>query len=153
MRKRQRFAFLAIGGLGLLAAVAPGLAAGIQTPSAADAPAAGQGSVAVQGFVVEDINWSLSNEGEVTKVTFEIFRTEDCAEVSGTPGTYTCSSGSSSVNDADATVRASLKTTVSNWYDCDVSGGKADCDTKNDIAANALTEVEILAFDSTPPAS
>ncbi len=31
MRKNQRFAFLAIGGLGLLAAIAPGLAATILT--------------------------------------------------------------------------------------------------------------------------
>ena len=150
MRKRQRFAFLAIGGLGLLAAVAPGLAAGIQTPSAADAPAAGQGSVAVQGFVVEDINWSLSNAGKVTEVTFQVFRATDCS-ASGDPVTYDCDAASSTVDSANATVRASLTTTAGQaWDDCTVTTGAAQCTRNDAIDANDLNEVEILAFDSTP---
>jgi len=153
MRKRQRFAFLAIGGLGLLAAVAPGLAAGIQTPSAANAPAAGQGSVAVQGFVVEDINWSLSNDGAVTEVTFKVFRATDCI-ASGDPVTYDCDGASSTVDSENATVRASLTTVDGQkWEPCTVTAGEATCEPSGTIEANKLTEVEILAFDSTPPAS
>ena len=150
MRKKQRFAFLAIGGLGLLAAIAPGLAAGISvnTP-ASGTPAAGQGSIAVQGFVVEDINWTVSDAGKVTAVTFDIFRTGDCDEVAGTPVTYDCDGATSSVLDGNATVRVSLKTNVSNWSDCGVAtAGQSVCSTGTTIDANDLTEVEVLAFDS-----
>ena len=149
MRKKQRFAFLAIGGLGLLAAIAPGLAAGISvnTP-ASGTPAAGQGSIAVQGFVVEDINWTVSDAGKVTEVTFDIFRTGDCT-ASGAPVVYNCSAAST-VQDENATVRVSLKTGGSNWSPCAVADvGKSICDTSShEIDANDLTEVEVLAFDS-----
>lgn len=153
MRKRQRLAFFAIGGLGLLAAIAPGLAAGINvnTPSSGT-PAAGQGAVAVQGFVVEEINWTVSDAGVVTEVTFDIFRTGDCSVVdpNATPLTYNCSSATSTVLDANATVRVSLKTSTSNWASCAVAtAGASVCNTTSAaIAANDLTEVEVLAFDS-----
>ena len=150
MRKNQRFAFLAIGGLGLLAAIAPGLAAGISvnTPSSGT-PAAGQGAIAVQGFVVEDINWTVSDAGKVTQVTFDIFRTGDCTVNAGPPVTYDCDGATSSVLDANATVRVSLKTSTSNWSPCTVvTAGKSECGTGATIDANDLTEVEVLAFDS-----
>jgi hypothetical protein len=146
MRKSQRFAFLAIGGLGLLAAIAPGLAAGIQinTPSSGT-PAAGQGSIEVQGFVVEGINWTVTNEGKVEEVTFNIFRDGD-------------SKPTSSVLGANATVRVLLDTTGaltvnSTWSDCALPAngttGLARCETiDEDVDANDLNKVQVLAFDS-----
>jgi hypothetical protein len=143
MRKNQRFAFLAIGGLGLLAAIAPGLAAGLQvnTP-ASGVPAAGQGAIAVQGFVVENINWTVEDAGTVAEVTFDIYRGEEC-------DTDGLNCASSSVADANATVRASLNDGVSNWVTCAVTAGAAECNTATlNIDANDLVEVEVLAFDS-----
>ena len=140
MRKRQRFAFLAIGGLGLLAAIAPGLAAGLNIDDSAGTPAAGQGRVTVQGFEVANILWDVSDEGKVTEVTFDIERDGD--------------GGTSTVDDANATVRVSLNTdsggdTVYSWTDCSVTTGEAVCTrTGTEIDANDLTEVEIIAFDS-----
>lgn len=144
MRRNHRFAFLAIGGLGLLAAVAPGLAAGIAIPDAAgDRPAAGQGAVDVQGFVVENINWVVSSVdpvGRVDTVTFDIYRSVDCDP--------TCSS--SSVEGANATVRVLLNDdSNTTWVDCSVAEGLATCGTTVPaIEANDLVKVEILAFDS-----
>ncbi len=149
MRKQQRFAFLAIGGLGLIAAIAPGLAAGLQvnTPTSGS-PAAGQGSIDVQGFVVEAINWSVEDDGEVAEVTFDIFRTGDCTSSgSGDDLVYTCTEPST-VDDANATVRVSLTTSGGpTWFACDVAAGEAECSTSG-IQANVLTNVEVLAFDS-----
>ena len=148
MRKSQRFAFLAIGGLGLLAAIAPGLAAGIQinTPTSGT-PAAGQGSVVVQGFVVENINWTVSDEGEVIEVTFNIFRDGDDV-----------TNSESSVLAANATVRALLDTTGaetvnSTWSSCALpengTTGLATCNTiAVSVDANDLDKVQVLAFDS-----
>ena len=155
MRKNHRFAFLAIGGLGLLAAVAPGLAAGIQIPAAdGDRPAAGQGAIDVQGFIVENINWVVNSTdpvGRVDEVTFDIYRTADC-----TAGD--CSAATSTVASANATVRVLLNddpddgtsgTFNTTWVDCTVAGGAATCATASPaIEANDLQKVEVLAFDS-----
>jgi len=144
MRKRQRFAFLAIGGLGLLAAIAPGLAAGLNiAPASSGTPAAGQGEIVVQGFEVENINWTVSDAGKVTEVTFDVFREDDTQP-------------SSSVLAANATVRVLLNGgSNTTWNDCTLptSGttGAAECDTTAnsvDVDANDLTKVEIIAFDS-----
>ena len=145
MRKNHRFAFLVIGGLGLLAAVAPGLAAGlIVQPAASGTPAAGQGEILVQGFEVQDINWSVTDEGRVVAVTFTIFRQDDEQPLS-------------SVQASNATVRVRLNDgTNDKWNECSLpaSGtttGSATCNTtldSVDVDANDLVKVEILAFDS-----
>ena len=148
MRKNHRFAFLVIGGLGLLAAVAPGLAAGISIPqNAADRPAAGTGLVEVQGFDAQDINWTIANDGRVTEVTFRIFRKSDTKP-------------ESSMNQGNATVRILLNEGAgagknATWNTCtlpaDGTSGLATCVTTADgvdVKANSLQKVEILAFDS-----
>jgi len=148
IRKPQRFAFLAIGGLGLLAAIAPGLAAGLNiAPASSGTPAAGQGAIDVQGFEVENINWTLTDGGQVTQVTFNIFREADDRTAS-------------SVLAANATVRVLLNDgdgagSNTTWNACTLpaSGttGAAVCDTTADgvdVSANDLEKVEVIAFDS-----
>ena len=155
MRKNQRFAFLAIGGLGLLAAIAPGLAAGIQTPSEANAPAAGQGEVVVQGFEVTDINWVIDGETErVIEITFNIVR-----KVSGAAAVV---AGTGTADD-NATVRVRLESVDDGnaaWEDCEVvaAQGDATCDLEAgsggpeisgaQMLASSLDRVNIIAFDS-----
>jgi len=153
MRKRQRFAFLAIGGLGLLAAVAPGLAANINTPTGAAVPAAGQGTVAVQGFVVTAIDWTVSDgttgsliDGNVDQVTFTIARSEPNAAA------VTAAANELSGN---AVVRIRLElnpvgSTPKDWVSCAVTTGSATCDTSASgatMAASDLEVVNIIAFD------
>ena len=144
MRKNQRFAFLAIGGLGLLAAIAPGLAANIGTPQdAADRPAAGQGAVAVETFEVTDINWDFFSDSTVVEeVTFTITRS---------------ASGAAAVADANATVRIRLEdgeadpATTSEWIPCTTSAGSATCtfdDEEASLTAELIGSVNIVAFDS-----
>lgn len=144
MRKSQRFAFLAIGGLGLIAAIAPGLAAGLSvTPASSGTPAAGQGEIAVQGFEVQNINWTVTDAGKVTEVTFNIFRDAD-------------TSPASSVLATNATVRVRLNDgTNTTWNECGLpttgTTGLATCNTTLegvDVPANDLNQVEVLAFDS-----
>ena len=143
-RKRRRLAFLAIGGLGLLAAIAPGLAAGIAVPTGSNVPAAGQGTVAVQGFIVTGIDWTISGDGDVTKVTFTITREDsDAGAVETGPG-------------ENAVVRIRLESTGADagWVDCVVTGtaGAAVCDTSasgDTMPAEDLDRVNIIAFDST----
>jgi len=144
-RKRRRLAFLAIGGLGLLAAIAPGLAAGIAVPTGSNVPAAGQGTVAVQGFIVTGIDWTISGDGDVTEVTFTITREDsDAGAVVTGPG-------------GNAVVRIRLESDDepdAGWVDCDVTGtaGAADCDTSasgDTMPAEDLDRVNIIAFDST----
>ena len=155
MRKRQRFAFLAIGGLGLLAAVAPGLAANITTPTGAAVPAAGQGSVTVQGFDVTAIDWTISDgdtgsriDGNVDQVTFTITRAaSDSAAVTA----------EANEGGGNAVVRIRLETTKADksdtaWVSCDVSSspsdGSAVCDTSDEaMLAEDLDRVNIIAFD------
>lgn len=146
MRKRQRLAFLAIAGLGLLAAIAPGLAANIGVPTGTSVPAAGQASVTVQGFTVTAIDWTVdSATSEVDQVSFTITRSE---------------SGASAVNAAadeasgDAIVRVRLEEdplgTAKNWVSCAVTAGAATCDTSpagSTMTAGDLDQVNIIAFD------
>jgi hypothetical protein len=153
MRKRQRFAFLAIGGLGLLAAIAPGLAAGIQTPSSMSSPAAGQGVVEVQGFEVDEINWVIDEDTErVTTVTFKIERESGGA----------VTAGKDTGNNAVVRVRLESGSDAAAWQDCVVDAGDAECTlATSDTAATAapgihgaqmfaasLDQVNIIAFDS-----
>jgi hypothetical protein len=140
MRKNQRFAFLAIGGLGLLAAIAPGLAAGIQTPSAQSAPAAGQGDVAVLGYEVSNITWTfVANSTDVDEISFDIVRGD----------------GSTKVTSSSTTVRARLEktsatATETDWVDCVVVGDdEATCTfaSSNTMDAADVENVNIVAFD------
>jgi hypothetical protein len=140
MRKNQRFAFLAIGGLGLLAAIAPGLAATISTPPAQSAPAAGQGDVAVLGYSVTDITWTFDSGGtDVETVSFAIQR-----------GT-----GDVTVTTSNTTVRARLESATEEtaWFDCVVAalGDAATCTfpSNDTMDASDVEKVNIIAFDST----
>ena len=149
MRKNHRFAFLAIGGLGLLAAVAPGLAATLTVPGdgSTRAPAAGQGLVTVQGFTVAEIEWVVDPTTErVTDVNFDILR-----------------DSGGSVDDANAVVRVRLEASSENaaWQECSVTAGAVICEletsgTASSISpgihgaqmfASALERVNIIAFD------
>lgn len=161
MRKRQRLAFFAIAGLGLLAAIAPGLAAGIAVPSTT--PAAGQGAVLVEGFTVTDIDWAINDDGYVTSVTFDIAR--DTAVTARQPVVAAADELS-----GDAVVRARLEvgsgspfvsTKTSQWNSCvvTVAGanafGDATCTFPGaagtapaiGITASELSRVNIIAFD------
>jgi hypothetical protein len=146
MRKSQRFAFLAIGGLGLLAAIAPGLAAGIATPEGASVPAAGQGIVDVQGFDVTAIDWTVEADGEVDQVTFTITRSENGA-------TAVTAAADESSGDAVVRIRLELDPVGSlpkDWVSCAVTTGSATCDTSASgatMAASDLSRVNIIAFD------
>lgn len=143
MRRNHRFAFLAIGGLGLLAAVAPGLAAGINVPqTASDRPAAGQGAVAVETFEVSEINWSFFDQSTVVKeVTFTIERLNGVT-----------------VTSDDATVRIRLEDDVESpadttaWLDCAIpSDDFARCTFPSEEASMSADEiggVNVVAFDS-----
>ena len=145
MRKKQkRFAFLVIGGLGLLAAIAPGLAATISTPQDATArPAAGQGTVEVETFEVTDINWDFfTNSTVVEEVTFTIVRKNGVE-----------------VTSADATVRIRLEddaedpVNVTDWITCAIpTADSAECTFLSEgdsLSAEDIGSVNIVAFDST----
>jgi hypothetical protein len=162
MRKNHRFAFLAIGALGLMAAVAPGLAATLTVPTAASAPAAGQGVVTVQGFTVTDINWTIDATTErVHVVTFDIAR-----QAAGAAVVTAVADGST----GNAVVRVRLEhgsnvSDYAEWQGCVVSAGVATCTlapgspAATDASAAApgkdgarlyaasLDRVNIIAFD------
>jgi hypothetical protein len=162
MRKNQRFAFLAIGGLGLLAAIAPGLAATLTVPEDATAPAAGQGVVSVQGFEVTDISWTINDDTErVEVVTFTIVREDEDADA------VDAAADGSSAGGANAVVRIRLEAdgSVADWQGCAVSSGQATCSlaagtsAATDASATvpgidgarmyaaSLEKVNIIAFD------
>jgi hypothetical protein len=157
MRKNQRFAFLAIGGLGLLAAIAPGLAAGIAVPTTV--PAAGQGAVEIKGFTVSNIDWGVDADGFVTQVTFRIVR-----DVTG----QNAVSSASNEGDGNAVVRSRLEVGTgtgdsfavsvadsSAWISCETTAvstthGDAECDFPTGaggVTASDLNRVNIIAFD------
>jgi hypothetical protein len=154
MRKRQRLAFFAIGGLGLLAAVAPGLAAGIAVPGGSDVPAAGQGAVTVQGFDVCDIDWVVSDStSKVTSVSFTIERSEDGANACGANTSTVDSVADGSTGDAVVRVRLEASASEAGWAGCVTTAGAATC-TLDDSAtpsqqmlAADLVEVNIIAYD------
>ena len=141
MLKRQRFTFLAIGGLGLMAAVGPGLAATIATPEGQAVPAAGQGDVQVLGYTVSDIAWTfVSNSTDVDEVSFTIKR----------------GNGDTPVTSTNTTVRARLENRTpdpaetTEWQDCtvDAVGDAATCSFTGDtMAADAVEFVNVVAFD------
>lgn len=157
MRKRQRLAFLAIGGLGLLAAIAPGLAAGIAVPTGTSVPSAGQGIVSVEGFHVCDINWVVNDSDlKVTQVTFRIERDSDdttsprksCGDVSITSTVDSAADG----NSLDAVVRVQLQkssTPHADWAGCATTAGAATCTLTGaqQMLAADLANVNIIAFD------
>jgi hypothetical protein len=157
MRKRQRFAFLAIGGLGLLAAVAPGLAAGIQTPSGTDVPAAGQGVVQVEGFHVCNINWVIDETSlKVTRVTFRIERDSDggtgTREACGDSGITSTVSAAAAGNAENTVLRVQLQEANephADWAGCSATDGAAVCDLAGgaQMLAEDLDRVNIIAFD------
>lgn len=147
MRKRQRLAFLAIGGLGLLAAIAPGLAATLTVPTGTGVPAAGQAAVEVQGFTVTAIDWTVdSATSEVDEVSFTITRSQ---------------AGAAAVNavvaetSGDAIVRVRLEEdpvggSPKDWVSCAVTAGAATCNTSASgatMVAGDLDKVNIIAFD------
>jgi len=160
MRRRQRFAFLAIGGLGLLAAVAPGLAATLALP--ATVPAAGQGAVEVKGFTVSDIDWSINDDGFITSVTFKVVR-----DVSGQAAV----SSALDEKSGNAVVRSRLEvgsgspfviSKSSAWISCVTTAvptthGAAVCTFPGvagtaptlGITASELSRVNVIAFDRT----
>lgn len=139
MLKRQRFTFLAIGGLGLMAAVGPGLAATIATPTGQAVPAAGQGDVQVVGYEVSDIAWTfVTNSTDVDTVSFTIQRGD----------------GTTKVTSTNTTVRARLEKRSSTsaetaWKDCTVTADDtASCSFTGDtMAADAVEFVNVVAFD------
>jgi hypothetical protein len=159
MRRRQRFAFLAIGGLGLLAAVAPGLAATLALP--ATVPAAGQGAVEVKGFTVSDIDWSINDDGFITSVTFKVVR--DVSLQAAVSSAVDEKSG-------NAVVRSRLEvgsgspfviSKSSAWISCATTAGTTDgaavCTFPGvagtaptlGITASELSRVNVIAFDRT----
>ena len=150
MLKRQRFTFLAIGGLGLMAAIGPGLAANLTVPTAATVPAAGQGTVTVQGFTVTAIDWTVDDATtNVEEVRFTIERSEAGAAA------VTAAEDEASGN---AIVRVRLQAdpigTPQSFVSCTVtsspSAGSAVCDTSAPTAtmtASDLATVNIIAFD------
>lgn len=160
MRKRQRFTFLAIGAIGLAAAIGPGLAAGIAVPSTA--PAAGQGAVDVEGFLVCEIDWTVSDAdpAKVTAVEFTIERETDADR----PATD-CGDATSTVDSVadgtslDAVVRVQLRTSTSPtgdaaWQGCVTTAGAAVCTLATGAqlpvsgsAGTALDSINIIAFD------
>lgn len=149
MRKRQRLTFLAVGAIGLAAAIGPGLAATLTVPTDATVPAAGQGTVTVQGFEVEAIDWTVDDATNVTEVRFTIARSAaDAAAV-------TAAADESSGN---AIVRVRLEAdpigTPQSFVSCTVtsspSAGSAVCDTSEPtetMTASDLATVNIIAFD------
>ena len=148
MFKKQRFAFLAIGGLGLLAAIAPGLAATLNVPDA-DGIAAGQGAVPVESFTISDIDWEIDNDGFVTVVSFDIVR-----DIVGREDVIAAADEST----GNAVVRVRLETdsvgTTGSWVSCSVpsGGNRATCATSTStpkVEASALDEVNFVAFDRT----
>lgn len=149
MRKRQRLTFLAVGAIGLAAAIGPGLAATLTVPTAATVPAAGQGTVTVQGFKVEAIDWTVDDvTSNVTEVRFTIARSAaDAAAVT----TAADESG-------NAIVRVRLEAdpigTPQSFVSCTVtsspSAGSAVCDTSEPtetMTVSELATVNIIAFD------
>ena len=143
MSKTYRNLGLAVGALALLAAVAPGLAAGITVPTDEDAPAAGQGTVVLQGFTVTNIDWKVNDEEDVTDVGFTIIRSAAGAEV------VTAAASETSGN---AVVRVRLEgTTNKDWVSCKVENlGLATCDIEDAgamMSASDLERVNIIAFD------
>jgi hypothetical protein len=145
IRKRQRFAFLAIGGLGLLAAIAPGLAAGIAPPE--DRPAAGQGTVLIEGFSVSNIDWEIDDDGNIIEVSFEIERT----------GARSGVTSAEEEDSGNAVVRVRLEAesgTPPEWVSCEKVNvdARAVCDTEAEadtMLASDLATVNIIAFDRT----
>jgi len=160
IRKRQRLAFFAIGGLGLLAAIGPGLAATLALPTTV--PAAGQGAVEVKGFTVSDIDWSINGDGFITSVTFKIVR-----DVSGQAAV----SSALGEGAGNAVVRSRLEvgsgspfvvSKSSAWISCvttavETTHGAAVCTFPGDagsgadlgITASELSRVNVIAFDRT----
>jgi hypothetical protein len=142
MSKAYRNLGLAVGALALLAAVAPGLAAGITVPKDGGAPAAGQGTVVLQGFTVSDIDWTVNDDENVTDVGFTIIRSAAGAAV------VTAAALETSGN---AVVRVRLEgTTDEDWVSCDVALGVATCDIESAgamMSASDLERVNIIAFD------
>jgi hypothetical protein len=143
MRNRVRSAMMAVAAVGVVAAVAPGLAAGIAVPTTS--PAAGQGVAEVQGFEVCNIEWTVSDgqTAMVEEVRFDIKRDNDAGN---------CGSASS-VETANATVRVQLRSEGSNgdFAECTITGGAATCKTElgKSVAAENLQDVNIIAFDRT----
>jgi hypothetical protein len=147
-KKKQRLAFLAIGGLGLLAAIAPGLAATLTVPQGGGVPAAGQGAVEVQGFEVTAIDWTVADAtATVTEVRFTIVRKATGAAAVNAPGATEA--------DRNARVRVRLLSAPgvgANWVDCSVTTGAAVCDTSkvgDTMTASSLVSVDVIAFDTT----
>ena len=148
MFKKQRFAFLAIGGLGLLAAIAPGLAATLGVPTS-DGIAAGQAALDVDTFTIGDIDWDIDDDGFVTVVSFDIVREIDGrADVFAVP----------TEDDGNAVVRVRLETLNVNdygsWVSCSVPSGsdRATCVTSTStpkVKASDLERVNFVAFDRT----
>jgi len=147
MQRRQRLTFLAIGGLGLLAAIGPGLAANLTVPTAATVPAAGQGTVTVQGFIVTDIAWTVdSTTTNVEAVRFTITRSADGA---------TAVTAVAAESTGNAVVRVRLEkdpigASPQAFVSCAVTAGAAVCDTSAagaTLTASELGKVNIIAFD------
>jgi hypothetical protein len=144
MSKKYRNLGLAVGALALFAAVAPGLAAGIDVPKDGQAPAAGQGAVTVQGFEVTNIDWTVDDsDSKVTEVSFTISRSATGA------ATVSASADGDGVSD-NAVVRVRLEgTTNAEWAGCDVTNDAATCTLPSDaqMLASDLEEVNIIAYD------
>lgn len=144
---------MAVAAIGVVAAVARGLAASIAVPENSAAPAAGQGVATVQGFEVCNIEWTVSSADEamITELRFKIERQND--------GTNGCGSNTSSVNSVvaenagDAVVRVQLRAVDSNndgsFASCVTSSGAATCALtgSQSIKAEDLKDVNIIAFD------
>lgn len=153
MRNRARSALMAVAALGVVAAVAPGLAAGIAVPQQGSAPAAGQGVATVQGFEVCNIEWTVSSADAamITELRFKIERQND--------GANPCGSNTSSVSSVvaetsgNAVVRVQLRAvdgeTDGTFASCVTTTGAATCALTGgqSIKAEDLKDVNIIAFD------
>jgi hypothetical protein len=154
MFRKQRMALASVAAVGVLAVVAPGLTAGINLPENAAAPAAGQGVAELQGFIVKDINWTISDGGIVTEVRFNIVRDAGvgAADVIAQKDEL----------DGNAVVRVRLEgkdgANPAKWASCDVAtvanvAGQAKCELSaittpsEQMAAETLGQVNVIAFD------
>jgi hypothetical protein len=155
MFRKQRMALASVAAVGVLAVVAPGLTAGINLPENAAAPAAGQGVAVLQGFDVENINWDISADGDITEVSFNIVRDG--------PGAALVTAAADE-NSGNAIVRVRLEgdngATPAAWASCDVVDdanatpptSEATCTLSatapsQQMKAETLGQVNIIAFD------
>lgn len=137
----NKTAVVGLGVLGVAGLAGAAFAASITAPDTN----AGQGVETVDGFTVTDVEYSTnvaaSNNAEIAEVElveFQIVRDTQTLAVA----------------DANADVFLQLRdaTGRSNWVECTVTGGAADCDTSEVSTSSAftmddVTGISVVAYD------